>query len=551
MRYNNPYMRKESGFTDSVKGAWNTVKHLDDSDVWHSVAADMYEHSADAGRLIGNRLSSSSIKPISWLGNKLNEAAETSKKTADQQRQYADISAKHGGVRRGHRLLSDMEERLKGVTDPEQRMKIMSEYEPTNAEKGSGYIRSNYTGDNAVDAVTGQVVNNWNLLPARVMHAYDSARMIGNNLFKSEDEAAAANRKVALDAVQSGLFEKKWDSNAVPLQGRHLGMDNWVGDFAAGAVNIGVDMTTDPRYLALWGVGSPLLSKTVGKGATALANKFVPNVAAQAAKGATAPVGQRAAHWLLSKPATFAAGFGVPLAADLFSELSSDYVNTPIDGNMSMVDITNHSINARNLLKQYTPEQLQEMGLLDYAYAYGLKENKDGTYSFTADEYEKRTGTKLPESFVEPVNTPQAVQYADSTEEAADPANGTEEAADATVPQNTDPMEDTEDTEDTDPMEDTEGDTGATENPPNTGTPEKPWYDKYDTNWKNWFGNVKFEDPSTWIPRLLTAILMMSVVGAFSNNGTAAFSSAPLGWGLGGAVQNNWNNIKQDWNERT
>lgn len=98
---------------------------------------------------------------------------------------------------------------------------------------------------------------------------------------------------------------------------------------------------------------------------------------------------------------------------------------------------------------------------------------------------------------------------------------------------------------------------GNKPNPPanqnsNNAPSDPPWYEKYDTNFYNWFAGVQFDKPETWIPRLLATLFGAGITGMLTNNAGAAMMAAPVAWGLAGGVQNNWGNIKQDlgWDQQ-
>jgi hypothetical protein len=66
---------------------------------------------------------------------------------------------------------------------------------------------------------------------------------------------------------------------------------------------------------------------------------------------------------------------------------------------------------------------------------------------------------------------------------------------------------------------------------------------QYDTNIAGWYTDFKFEDPSSWIPRVLAGLLGAIVGGTLTDNPLGAVVGGALGWGAGGGVQKNWTQL--------
>ena len=377
--------------------------------------------------------------------------------------------------------------------------------------KPENYIQSNYTGNNTYDKLTGRFVRNvGNFIPATA-GTVDGIKGMWHAFVTKDKKALRDLQGKQLDAE---YHKRKWDTHA--------------RDFDSTAANIAAELITDPMTLTLMGPG-------ILRGAVSLAGKTGAKLAGKAAVDAATNAAANTATQVANPTFLGRVGRGASNGAKwlgieslkaspfLVSQTGSSIIN-PVDettGTSFVSELADDLANTVAISKLdpagYSPEDQQTIA---EAKQHVAALNERGYY----------TGNAL----AAPVNaTGPAVTVTPTEEEQPADTAATNTTAPSTeaVPANT-------------------GTTGSSDSadttPPNTGTPDKPWYDKYDTNWKNWFGNVKFDDPATWIPRLLTSLLMMSVVGGFSGNGWAAMGAAPLGWGLGGAIQSNWDNINKD-----
>lgn len=387
-------------------------------------------------------------------------------------------------------------------------------------DKPENYIQSDYTGNNTYDKLTGRFVRNVGNVIPDTARAVDGIKGMWHAFVTKDGKALKDLQGKQLDAE---YHRRKWDTHARP--------------FDSTAANVAADIVTDPMTLTLMGPGIlrgavSLAGKTGAKLAGKAAVDVATNAAANTAKQVANPtflerVGRgtlNGAKWLGTE--------SLKLSPFLVSQAGSDIIN-PIDEATGTSVTGALADNIANLVAVsnldpagYSPEDQQAIAEAKQQVA---SLNERGYYTGNALAAPvNATGPAMP---VTPTEEEQPADNAApnttaSATEAAPVSTETTGAVESTSPAGAEPSN------------------SAT--PPNTGTPDKPWYDKYDTNWKNWFGNVKFDDPDTWIPRLLTSLLMMSVVGGFSGNGWAAMGAAPLGWGLGGAIQSNWDNINKD-----
>lgn len=74
---------------------------------------------------------------------------------------------------------------------------------------------------------------------------------------------------------------------------------------------------------------------------------------------------------------------------------------------------------------------------------------------------------------------------------------------------------------------------------------------KYNTDIKAWYTDFNFEDPSSWIPRLLAGLLGATLGGVLSKNPLGAVLGGVAGWGLGGGAASNWDTLFSTEEQRT
>lgn len=66
---------------------------------------------------------------------------------------------------------------------------------------------------------------------------------------------------------------------------------------------------------------------------------------------------------------------------------------------------------------------------------------------------------------------------------------------------------------------------------------------KYNTDIKAWYTDFNFEDPSSWIPRLLAGLLGATLGGTLFKSPLGAVLGGVAGWGLGGGAASNWDTL--------
>ena len=521
MRYDNPYMTKEADNNDDIRSKFKN-KSLSDA------ARRKLLNSYDPTVGIKRRNANVTIKPRGVIKGSdsmwnhvldkdvvLSTAADFSHNVADQI-DFANrrlIGGKNSpwrklGVVRADgsslpsRLIrwigdkSKIGAELAGVTDPDERKRILE------GKQRGNYIQSDYTGNNAYDKLTGKFVGKAGNF------AVDAANLV--------------------DGIKGAIYTVTGNSNGLrDLQGKRLDgeyhkrkWDTHAGHFENPVVDLLADVATDPLNIALMGPG-------VAKGVASIAGKAGAKMAAtaaakQAAKttalaavnqgakntaltAAKAVAGQSVKPTFWNRAGKIAKYTGAAIAPGIPYALSGagDLIIDPVDPETGVSTM-------QALMSELDPmiavSQLDPKGMSPAAQQL-ITQAKEKVAALHDKGY--YTGNAL----AAPVNK-------------LPPSSSSVPQDSATKEQQPVSMD-------------------------SIGTPDKPWYDKYDTDWKNWFGNVKFDDPSSWIPRLLSALLATAIVGGITGNGWAAAGAAPLGWGLGGAVQSNWNNINNDINAFT